>query len=237
MNRIIAVIFFFLIAPAQAAVTLDRTRIIFPGTEDSVQVNISNTSEKLPYLAQAWIEDATGKKINTHFMIRPPIQRLETGAKSIIRIQRMPELSALPQDRESLFWFNLREIPSRSADSNTLQIALHSRIKIYYRPAAIIPEKYTVWEHQLVLHKSPEGFLIENPTPYYMTVIGITGTEKEKVDKQFSAVVIEPKSSVTVKSKIFNSPWVTTINDFGGRPVTPFTCTGVVCHAQAPTAG
>ena len=163
------------------------------------------------------------------------MQRLEPNAKSIIRIQGLPELSALPQDRESFFWFNLREIPSRSADSNTLQIALHSRIKIYYRPTAIIPEKFASWDHKLVLHKSSEGYLIENPTPYFMTVISITGAENEKVDKQFKAVVIEPKSSATVKSKIFSNPWVTTINDFGGKPVTPFTCIGTVCQA-APKA-
>ena len=60
MNRIIAAMLFFLISPGQAAIALDRTRIIFPGTEDSVHVNISNTSEKLPYLAQAWVENNVG---------------------------------------------------------------------------------------------------------------------------------------------------------------------------------
>lgn len=232
MSRIVAVMLFFFIVPAQAAIALDRTRIIFPGTEGSVQVNISNTSKKLPYLAQAWIEDATGKKIQTHFMVRPPVQRLEPDAKSIIRIQGLPELKVLPQDRESYFWFNLREIPSRSDVPNTLQIALQSRIKIFYRPAAIIPEKFEAWDDKLVLHKLPEGYLIENPTPYFMTVISITGAEREMVDKQFKAVVIEPKSSASVKSKTFSRPWVTTINDFGGRPVTPFTCAGTVCRAE-----
>lgn len=40
-----------------SAVTLDRTRIIFPGTEKSINVTISNDNPEEAYLAQSWIED------------------------------------------------------------------------------------------------------------------------------------------------------------------------------------
>ena len=42
---------------SQAAVSLDRTRVIFPGGEKSVGLGISNQNAQLPYLAQAWIEN------------------------------------------------------------------------------------------------------------------------------------------------------------------------------------
>ncbi|HBI10841.1 MAG TPA: molecular chaperone, partial [Franconibacter pulveris] len=47
---------------ACAAIALDRTRVVYNGGEKSVSLNISNENKKLPYLAQAWIEDAQGNK-------------------------------------------------------------------------------------------------------------------------------------------------------------------------------
>lgn len=47
-------------------------------------------------------------------MVLPPVQRIEAGAKSAVRVQVLPDVSKLPKDRESVFWFNLREIPPRS---------------------------------------------------------------------------------------------------------------------------
>lgn len=89
--------------------------------------------------AQAWIENELAEKITSPMVVVPPIQRTEAGANSQVKIQGLPELAQLPQDRESLFYFNLREIPPRSDKPNTLQIALQTRVKLFYRPAAIAP--------------------------------------------------------------------------------------------------
>ncbi|WP_223346554.1 fimbria/pilus periplasmic chaperone, partial [Escherichia coli] len=40
-------------------------------------------------------------------------------------------------DRESLFYYNVREIPPKSGKANTLQIALQTRIKLFWRPKAL----------------------------------------------------------------------------------------------------
>ncbi|WP_219558676.1 fimbria/pilus periplasmic chaperone, partial [Klebsiella michiganensis] len=45
-----------------------------------------------------------------------------------------------PQDRETLFWMNVKAIPSMDKSKlsdNTLQLAIISRIKLYYRPAKL----------------------------------------------------------------------------------------------------
>ncbi|HHG9498826.1 TPA: fimbria/pilus periplasmic chaperone, partial [Citrobacter farmeri] len=47
---------------AQAAIALDRTRVVFNGSQRSTTLTISNQNTTLPYLAQAWIEDAEGTK-------------------------------------------------------------------------------------------------------------------------------------------------------------------------------
>lgn len=220
------------IPAAQAAISLDRTRAIFNGDEKSMTLNIANDNKQLPYLAQAWLENEKQEKITTGpVVVTPPVQRLEPGAKSMVRLATTPDISKLPQDRESLFYFNLREIPPKSEKANVLQIALQTKIKLFYRPEAIKAKPNAVWQDQLVLNKTNGGYRIENPTPYYVTVIGIGGNEKQALEGEFDAVMLAPKSSEVVKAGSYGSPYLSYINDYGGRPALQFTCSGDRCTA------
>ncbi|EFN8141969.1 TPA: fimbria/pilus periplasmic chaperone, partial [Escherichia coli] len=137
----------------------------------------------------------------------------------------------LPQDRESLFYFNLREIPPKSDKANVLQIALQTKIKLFYRPESIKAKPNAVWQDQLVLNKTGGGYQIDNPTPYYVTVIGIGGSEKQAREGEFDAVMLAPKSTQMVKSGTYSTPYLSYINDYGGRPVLQFSCAGSRCTA------
>ncbi|WP_161495997.1 fimbrial biogenesis chaperone, partial [Enterobacter asburiae] len=86
-----------------AAIALDRTRVIYSGNQKSMSVTVTNQNKSLPYLAQSWIEDSNGNKTETPFMALPPVQRVEPGAKGQVKIQGN-NAQALPQDRESLFY-------------------------------------------------------------------------------------------------------------------------------------
>lgn len=100
---------------ATAAVSLDRTRVIFDGAAKSVSLRLTNENKTLPYLAQGWVEDAQGKKITDPLVLLPPVQRIEPCEQSQIKVQSTAGIQRLPQDRESLFYFNLREIPPKSS--------------------------------------------------------------------------------------------------------------------------
>ncbi|EBC2882959.1 molecular chaperone [Salmonella enterica] len=229
-TTLMAVVCQAVVPAAQAAISLDRTRAIFNGADKSMTLNIANDNKQLPYLAQAWLENATQEKITAGpLVVTPPVQRLEPGAKSMVRLASTPDIRKLPQDRESLFYFNLREIPPKSEKANVLQIALQTKIKLFYRPAAIQAKPNAVWQDQLVLNKTPGGYRIENPTPYYVTVIGLGGTEKEAKEGKFDAVMLAPKSEQTVTAGSYGTPWLTYINDYGGRPALQFQCAGSRC--------
>ncbi|EKS7813057.1 fimbria/pilus periplasmic chaperone [Edwardsiella piscicida] len=233
MNKTLMVIACLSFSPlTQAAISLDRTRAIFNGGERSMTLNIANDNKQLPYLAQAWLENDKQEKITTGPLIAtPPVQRLEPGAKSMVRIASTAEISNLPQDRESLFYFNLREIPPRSDKANVLQIALQTKIKLFYRPQSIATQPNAIWQDQLVLNKVSGGYLIDNPSPYYVTVIGLGANAKQAQDGEFEAVMLAPKSSRTVKSGSYATPYLSYINDYGGRPVLQFVCAGDRCSA------
>jgi chaperone protein PapD len=232
-NTLMAITCLSAISSAQAAVSLDRTRAIFDGGEKSMTLNIANDNKQLPYLAQAWVENAQEVKITTGpLVVTPPVQRLEPGAKSMVRVASTPDIGKLPQDRESLFYFNLREIPPRSDKPNVLQIALQTKIKLFYRPSSIKAKPNAVWQDQVVLNKTAGGYRIENPTPYYVTVIGIGGSEKAAKEGKFEGVMVAPKSDLMVKTGDYGTPWLSWIDDYGGRPTRQFQCAGNRCTAM-----
>ncbi|EBQ0031716.1 molecular chaperone, partial [Salmonella enterica subsp. enterica] len=88
MNKtLMAVACLSIVSTTQAAVSLDRTRAIFNGGEKSMTLSIANDNKQLPYLAQAWLENDQQEKITTGpIVVTPPVQRLEPGAKSMVRL-------------------------------------------------------------------------------------------------------------------------------------------------------
>ncbi|WP_337264913.1 MULTISPECIES: fimbria/pilus periplasmic chaperone [unclassified Serratia (in: enterobacteria)] len=231
-----------LTSQAQAAIALDRTRIIFAGGDKSLSLSVNNDNPQLPYLAQGWIEDAQGNKVTSPLTVLPPVQRIEPGAKSQIKVQALPMVSQLPQDRETLYYFNLREIPPKSDKANTLQIALQTRIKLFYRPKALVKttaEMATPWQEQLTLTKQGDKYLVSNPTPYYVTLVD-AGSQKGVSVSGFEPLMLEPKGSAPLgvsASSLGNTPVLTYVNDYGGRPLLTFRCGGTDCQLVAEKKG
>ncbi|WDL83064.1 molecular chaperone [Aeromonas bestiarum] len=218
-----------------AAIVLDRTRVVYPGGAKSISLNIKNENQKLPYLAQAWIEDTHGQKISSPFVILPPVQRVDANQKSIVRIASVPAIDSLPKDRESIYYFNLREIPPKSEKSNVMQIAVQSKIKLFYRPEAIIPERGAVWQDQVLITKQGTTLKVNNPTPYYITYVGLghpQGKERTTI-KGFSAFMVEPKSeqTVTIPEALGNQFVISYVNDYGGYMDIKYQCAGNACKA------
>lgn len=211
--------------PVYAAVSLDRTRIIYPGGAKSISINIRNNNKTLPYLAQAWFEDANGRKINTPFVVLPPVQRLEPEMESLLKLQALPSVKALPQDRESLFFFNMREVPPRSDRTNVLQLALQTRIKFFYRPEALaqsIERGGKPWQEKITLHQVKKTLRIENPTPYYISIVEAFSEDKSIPD--FEPIMLDPYGHAVIPSSIGNRPSFSYIDDYGGRRIIKFKC-------------
>ena len=170
----------FLPVSSQAAIALDRTRVVFDGGLQSVSLSVSNQNKQLPYLAQGWLEDEQGNKIQSPLTVLPPVQRIEPGKPSR-KDSGVAGGQTAARDRETLYYFNLREIPPKSNKPNSLQIALQTRIKLFYRPAAIAPERNTApWQEQLTLTKQGDRYIVNNPTPYYVTIIDVASRKMRR---------------------------------------------------------
>lgn len=227
---------------ANAAIALDRTRVIFDGGKDATSVNITNNNTQLPYLAQGWIEDEQGQKITAPLIVLPPVQRVEPGKQSQVKVQALPSAKSLPQDRETVYYFNLREIPPRSDKANTLQIALQTRIKLFYRPQAITPSQQDLsnpWQEKLTLSRQGEHYQVNNPTPYFVTLVDARSTKDGKTVPGFEPLMVPPKGSLplgpTAKA-LGPAPYLAYVNDYGGRPLLAFTCGGQTCQVNLQAA-
>ena len=161
-----------------AGVTISGTRIIFPGSQKEISVRTTNKG-KIPALVQVWVDDgkanADVNNVKTPFLITPPVYRVEPGKGQSLRL--IYNGMALPQDRESMYWFNLLEIPPATADlgtnKNKLELAFRTRIKIIYRPQPLKDNSVAVfkllkWEAVSDANKGT-GIKITNHTPYYFS--------------------------------------------------------------------
>ncbi|MEX6257442.1 molecular chaperone [Providencia huaxiensis] len=162
----------------------------------------------------------------------PLVQRLEPNIKSMIEQISTTDVSKLPKDRESIYYFNLREIPPKSDKPNVMQVALQSRIKLFYRPEPILDKAKTDWALNLELNTVNDGY-IKNTSPFYLTVIGLAGDKNKSENGAFDSFMIDPFGSHQVKSTHFQKPYLTYINDYGGRPTVSFNCKSSVCKADS----
>lgn len=242
-NRCLLVLAFttLIAQQANAALALDRTRAIVNAGDKSLSLGVTNQNRELPYLAQAWVEDAQGNKVSDPLVALPPVQRIEPGSKSQIKIQITPAMKLLAQDKETLFFFNLREIPPKTDKPNTLQIALQTRIKLFYRPASLaVDQNSKPWQEQMTLTRQGEGYTVNNPTPYYISVVEVAPSLKGEPLKSVKPLLVAPKSSARLEGdthNLGNNPVITYINDYGGRPKLVFSCSGSSCNLSSAHAG
>ncbi|WP_439669299.1 fimbrial chaperone [Cupriavidus necator] len=127
---------------AQASVVIAGTRVIYKAKDIETTIKLTNEGQS-PALTQAWIDKGDAKaapsSIDVPFTVTPPVSRIDPKKGQTLRIIYTGE--PLPQDRESVFWLNVLEIPPKptaeEADVNKLQLAFRSRIKLFFRPAGL----------------------------------------------------------------------------------------------------
>lgn len=155
---------------ANAGVIIGGTRVIFEGAKKEATINITNP-DNTPYLIQSWIDMQDGVSGNAPFIITPPLYRLDGGQKNL---ERIVMTGSLPQEQESLFWLNIKAIPSASKQMNALQIAVKTRIKLIYRPDGLRASTPEEQANKLTWQRSGNAIQVNNPTPYVINFNEIT---------------------------------------------------------------
>lgn len=163
---------------ANASVVIAGTRVVFPAANGEVTVRLNNNGEQ-PALVEAWIDNgdpaSTPDTAHVPFLITPPLVRMNAGKGQSLRVVYTNQ--PLPKDRETLFWLNVLEVPPRPTakpgeEQNTLQFAVRSRLKLFFRPADLAGDPLTAARQVTwTVVADGAGYALEarNPTPYHIT--------------------------------------------------------------------
>lgn len=213
---------------AQANILLDRTRVIYLEQDKNVSMVLTNKNPDQPYLVQSWLSDNAGKKLGSPFLVLPPLQRIEAGEKGVIRLSRIPD-NSLPADRESLFYLNVQEIPPKSDKDNVLQLAIKSRIKVFYRPKAAQLPRGDNPANKLQLSHADGKLVFKNPSPYHITLIGMS-LPGEKTPRDLDGLMVPPQGEASYALKSLPASLkLTNINDYGAQDTYTFVCANQAC--------
>ncbi|MEJ5074470.1 type 1 fimbria chaperone FimC [Enterobacter ludwigii] len=191
----LSMLMFIAALPAQAAggIALGATRVIYPADAKQTSLALSNSNKQERYLINAWIENATGQKEKT-FVITPPLFVSEPNSENTLRI--IYAGPALATDRESLFYLNVKAIPSmdknNGENNNVLQLAILSRIKLFVRPNKLETQPGQALD-TLAFTRSGSAISINNPSPYFITLVNL-----QLGGKKLDNVMVAPKTSATV---------------------------------------
>jgi len=206
--------------PADAGVMLAGTRVILGETQREASIPVKNTGTA-PYVVQAWIDAGEGQN-KTPLLVTPPLSRLDPGMENILRIMRVG--GKLPTDRESVFWLNVKEIPEKSKEENVLQIAVRTRIKIFYRPSNLAGhpgEARAKLKWAVSAKRTGQGAVLKvaNTSAYHVTFTGLKVNDSKEA---INAAMVPPFGEISYPLSAVKTPQAiqvsyTTINDYGGE--------------------
>lgn len=163
---------------AWAGVMVESSRVVFSASDRERSLMLANGND-YPVVVQAWIDhgalDGTPETANDIPVIPlPGIFRLEPGEKKNLRL--LATQINQPQDRESLYWLNIYEIPPTDAHLppgiSAVKVAVRLQLKMFYRPKNLTPDVDNLagkLQFNLVRTPGSATLKVTNPTPYFAT--------------------------------------------------------------------
>jgi len=121
---------------AHAGVMPSQSRIVYSSGDKDASIMLANTNN-YPVIVQTWVDKGEGNP-DVHevpFISIPPVFYLEPAGVKGIRI--LYNKAGLPKEKESLFWFNIYEIPPERKNitpDNSVLVTMNTQIKLFYRP-------------------------------------------------------------------------------------------------------
>lgn len=185
---------------AHASVVVGGTRIVYNAQEREATVRLTNEG-KMPALTQAWMDKgdprAAPSAIDVPFTVTPPVARIDPAKGQTLRILYTGE--PLPQDKESVFWLNVLEVPPKTtgdeASKNKLQLAFRTRIKFFFRPAALkgsATDAAAQVGWRLTQSGKKQVLEARNPTPYFVSFSALEVLAGGKAAKSEDGGMVAP---------------------------------------------
>ncbi|MCX9114731.1 molecular chaperone [Aeromonas veronii] len=193
-----------------ASISLSSTRVIYEKNQKEASINVINNGNQ-ETLIQSWLERDSNNNSPLPFAVTPPLAKIKNNQQQLLRI--LYQGSGLPQDKESVFWLNVQEIPQQAEGENKLQLALRQRIKLFYRPAGLSGSA-ALAPTNLTIKAINNRLELYNPTSYYINMLSFRQSGRD-----LKGEMIAPRASLTIEAQGVNTAGefdITVVNDFGG---------------------
>lgn len=202
--------------PALAGVSVGGTRFVYAETAKGLKVELRHHGTESSLINTNIIRGGSWKGValsaeKVPFVVTPPLFAIKGNKESSIRIIKTS--GELPRDRESLFTLSIAAIPSGEAGSNTVQIAVRSLLKLFYRPAGLTGDPQQAYK-QLRWTMAQGKTHLSNPTPWYVTLVNLQVNGKRINDAGMVAPFSQREANWCPTSTPCNLSWQS-INDYG----------------------
>lgn len=193
-------------AAVHAAVQVQATRVIYDAKSASAAVTLANKSA-LPYLVQTWLDQGedTLPMRDLPMVITPPLMQLAAGEQAVVehdlrrnRFARGPGIPA---------WINVQEIPPSADTENVLQVAIRTRIKLFYRPADL-DTTLDQASRELQWRIDGQQLQVRNDSPLHITFAHLQGLSTAGIGSEIDLDMIAP-GQTQVSCPCQSSSWPT----------------------------
>lgn len=153
-----------------AGVVVGATRLVIQESAGHKDVSL-RASGSGAYLVISRIFEGTsleeGDKASKarEFTVLPPALLMKGGQMRESRIVVVPD-NGLARDRETMFYLMVSAIPESSKEKNTVQIAVRTWIKLFYRPASL--EGKQIPSAEIV--RDGDNVVMKNASPFYVSL-------------------------------------------------------------------
>lgn len=209
-----------------ASVVMTGSRIIYPSDAKSVDLQLRNDDD-FPYVIQTWFDSgdpsATPETGVAPFIVTPPTFRIAAKEGQILRVFFTKEQS-LPQDRESVFYFNFLQIPPANIggdNGSKIVLMLKNRMKVFYRPKGLKANNKNIFDYLTVSNASVNNIRVTNTSPYYISlskvnVNGVNAKDKTPMIAPFAAADIALNAGKVTDKINGKGIEISLVNDYGG---------------------
>lgn len=172
--RILVIIFLsFFTGTATAGVVIGATRLVIHEKAGFKDVHFRASGGSTYLVISRVMTAATREAHSTEkaegFTVLPPAFVLKGGQERQLRIIA-DAARILPRDRETMLYFMVSSVPESSKEKNSVQIAVRTWIKLFYRPASLEGKAVP----PLKVMRDGDSVVMKNDSPFYISLSGVS---------------------------------------------------------------
>jgi P pilus assembly chaperone PapD len=170
---------------------LNASRVIIQNGMHEASFGIRNLDKNSPFLAQSWLTPAFGEEAVEHFSLTPQLAQVNGDGEQLVRI--LYEGVGLPEDKETMMWLNVQEIPKVGKETTAMRISVLQRIKVFYRPKGIQGSSFSA-NANIQWTQQGDKLTVSNPSMFHVTVINLEAAEEKIQD----VLILSPGDEKTI---------------------------------------